>query len=215
MDDEMWVTRARAGDQAAFAHLVTQYQVPVYNLAYRMLGNAQDAEDAAQETFLRAYAQMRSYDPARKFSSWLLSITAHLCIDQLRRRRFTWLPIDGLDGLDWLWIDKEQPEQAVIATEEKDEIRRLLHLLPAKYRLVLVLRYWYDMSYDEIGEITRMTQAAVKTRLHRAREMLGEHLANEGGRPLSAGADKADMVATTPGARVATQSVATSWAKAS
>jgi RNA polymerase sigma-70 factor (ECF subfamily) len=176
MDEHAWVASALRGDGAAFAQLVDQYKTPVYNLAYRMLGNAEDAEDAAQETFMRAYAQLRSYDASRKFSSWLLSIAAHYCIDQLRRRRFAWLPIETVDALDWLWSAKDQPEQTAIDGEDRDEMRRLLHVLPAKYRLVLVLRYWYDMSYAEIATVTHMTEAAVKTRLHRAREMLSDHL---------------------------------------
>ena len=180
MEEDIWLKGAMRGDQSSFACLVDRYKTPVYNLAFRMLGNPEDAEDAAQETFLRAYSQLRSYDPARKFSSWLLSITAHHCIDQLRRRRFTWVPIDIVDSLDWLWSDTAQPEQAAIDGEDRDEVRRLLHLLPAKYRLVLVLRYWYDMSYQEIAQITKMTEAAVKTRLHRAREMLSEHVVGSG-----------------------------------
>jgi RNA polymerase sigma-70 factor (ECF subfamily) len=180
MDEDTWVKGTLRGDMTAFAQLVDQYKTPVYNLAFRMLGNAEDAEDAAQETFLRAYSQLRTYDPARKFSSWLLSITAHHCIDQLRRRRISWLPIDAIDGLDWLWADTAQPEQTVIDGEDRDEVRRLLHILPPKYRLVLVLRYWYDMSYDEIAKTTQMSEAAVKTRLHRAREMLSEHVSRNG-----------------------------------
>ena len=180
MEEDIWVKGAMRGDQAAFARLVDQYKGPVYNLAFRMLGNPEDAEDAAQETFLRAYSQLRSYDPDRKFSSWLLSIAAHHCIDQLRRRRFSWVPIDVVDSLDWLWSDTAQPEQSAIDGEDRDEVRRLLHMLPAKYRLVLVLRYWHDMSYQEIASITKMTEAAVKTRLHRAREMLSEHVAGGG-----------------------------------
>ena len=180
MTEDTWVNSVLSGDTQAFAHIVERYKTPVYNLAFRMLGNSQDAEDAAQETFLRAYAQLGSYDCARKFSSWLLSITAHHCIDQLRRRRFAWLPIETIDGLDWLWNDRSQPDHIVADREDRDEVRRLLHLLPAKYRLVLVLRYWYDMSYEEIAKTTRMTTAAVKTRLHRAREMLSEHVASSG-----------------------------------
>ena len=190
MDDNTWVEGVLRGDKAAFAHLVDQYKAPVYNLAFRMLGNVEDAEDAAQETFLRAYSQLSTYDPSRKFSSWLLAITAHLCIDQLRRRRFAWLPIDAIDGLDWLWADSDQPEQMAIDGEDRDEVRRLLHFLPARYRLVVVLRYWYDMSYAEIAEITRMSEAAVKTRLHRAREMLSQHLM--GGRSLTESANTDD-----------------------
>ena len=177
MEEETWIQGTLRGDGEAFAHLVDQYKVSVYNLAYRMLGNPDDAEDAAQETFLRAYAQLSSYDRQRKFSSWLLSITAHYCIDQLRRRRFSWLSLDILDGLDWLWAEANQPEQSALAGEDRDEVRHLLHILPAKYRLVLVLRYWYDFSYREIAETMHMSEAVVKTRLHRAREMLSDHLA--------------------------------------
>ena len=82
-----WVREARTGDAAAFSKLVEAYQTPVYNLAYRMLGNAAEAEDAAQETFIRAYTRLNTYDPDRKFSSWLLAIASHYCIDVLRRRR--------------------------------------------------------------------------------------------------------------------------------
>ena len=190
MEEDIWVTGAMRGDQASFAHLVDQYKAQVYNLAFRMLGNPEDAEDAAQETFLRAYSQLRGYDPSRKFSSWLLSITAHYCIDQLRRRRFAWVPIDIVDSLDWLWSDTAQPEQSAIDGEDRDEVRRLLHLLPAKYRLVLVLRYWQDLSYQEIAAITKMTEAAVKTRLHRAREMLSEHVTVNGATRLPGEDDK-------------------------
>ena len=81
------LSKAQQGDAQAFTWLVETYQRPVFNLCYRMLGNAQDAEDAAQETFLRAYKNLRRYDRSRPFSTWLLSIAAHYCIDQARRRR--------------------------------------------------------------------------------------------------------------------------------
>src|SRR5947208_2453581 len=88
------VNGARRGDAAAFALLVQHYQTAVFNLAYRMLGNEADAEDAAQETFLRAYTHMASYEPGRKFASWLLGIAANYCIDRLRRTRFSGPSLD-------------------------------------------------------------------------------------------------------------------------
>jgi len=91
LEEQLLIARAQQGDHTAFAQLVEQYQRPVYNLAYRMLGNAQDAEDAAQETFLRVYKQFKRYDRRQKFAPWLLAIAAHYCIDRLRRRRFWWL----------------------------------------------------------------------------------------------------------------------------
>ena len=81
-----WLKQAQKGDDLAFARLVEAYEKPVYNLCYRMLGNAGDAEDAAQETFIRAYKAIRRYDPTRKFSTWLLTIASNYCIDQHRRR---------------------------------------------------------------------------------------------------------------------------------
>ena len=85
-DERLWIVRARRGDDEAFSRLVEAYQRPVFSVCYRMLGDAAEAEDAAQETFIRAYTCIDSYDPSRKFSSWLLAIASHYCIDLLRRR---------------------------------------------------------------------------------------------------------------------------------
>src|SRR5512136_919462 len=88
------VSRILAGDQESFAELVEVYQRSVYNLTYRMLGDAREAEDAAQEAFLRAYQHLDRYDAARPFKTWLLSIASNYCIDRLRKRRLTWLSIE-------------------------------------------------------------------------------------------------------------------------
>src|ERR671932_474093 len=93
-DEIGWIERTLQGDRTAFAQLMHRYAGAVYNLAYRMLGNAQDAEDASQEIFLRAYTRLASFDRTRRFSTWLLSIASNYCIDRLRRRRFSWLTLD-------------------------------------------------------------------------------------------------------------------------
>jgi RNA polymerase sigma-70 factor (ECF subfamily) len=177
MDQErIWVEQARAGDQAAFARLVAAYQGPVFNLAYRMLGNPGDAEDAAQETFLRAYDRLGSYEIDRKFSSWILSIASHYCIDQLRRRR---LPLESLDDMPvWrdLPSDDQEPEDAALQGEQERALQHALAQLPPAYRLPVILRYWNDLSYEEIAEATQSTVSAIKSRLHRARLMLAEAL---------------------------------------
>ncbi len=170
-----WIQQALAGDQQAFACLVEAYKVPVYNLAYRMLGNAPEAEDAAQETFLRVYTRLNTYQPGRKFSSWLLSIASHYCIDRLRRRRFTWLSLDDMPPWREPPCDGVQPEESVLNGEREAEIRALLDCLPPHYRAPVVLRYWYDMSYEEIAETMNITVSAIKSRLHRARQKLAEH----------------------------------------
>jgi RNA polymerase sigma-70 factor (ECF subfamily) len=93
-DEKTWIIQAQHGNDDAFTNLVETYQKPVYNLCYRMLGESEAAEDAAQETFLKAYQNLSRYDRERSFATWLLSIAAHYCIDRLRRRRFPSVSID-------------------------------------------------------------------------------------------------------------------------
>ena len=174
MDETTWVQRAQAGDEAAFAHLVETYQSYVYNLAYRMLGHRQDAEDAAQETFLRAYRQLATFRPEQRFSSWLLAIDAHYCVDQLRRRRFQWLSLEEAPVVGTLSSREPGPEDIALSSEQRDAVRRMLDRLPTRYRLVTLLRYSYDLSVAEIASVVGASEGAVKTQLCRARQMLVE-----------------------------------------
>jgi RNA polymerase sigma-70 factor (ECF subfamily) len=172
-EEKVWIQRALAGDQEAFSCLVEVYQTAVYNLAYRMLGNAVEAEDAAQETFLRAYTRLNTYDSSKKFSSWLLAIASHHCVDRLRRRRWRWLSLDELPPWRWL-ASSSKPEEVVVQREERGEVRQLLDQLPPHYRAAVILRYWHDLSYQEIAEAMETTESAVKSTLHRARRMLAQ-----------------------------------------
>ncbi len=183
-EETVWIQQALAGDQEAFACLVKAYQTAVYNLAYRMLGNAAEAEDAAQEAFLKAYTRLNTYDSERKFSSWLLAIASHHCIDRLRQRRFA-LSLDELPP--WRWLSSSRrPEEVVIRSEERDEVRQLLAQLPPHYRAAVILHYWHDLSYQEIAEATETTESAVKSTLYRARRMLAQGtLAHQNKRAVS------------------------------
>lgn len=163
-----WINRARAGDGEAFGHLVEVYQVPVYNLCYRMLGNAQEAEDAAQETFMRAFHGIRGYDRQKAFSTWLLSIAAHYSIDQIRKRRMTVVSFEDLPYQD-LPGPEPTPETMVSRGEEQKRIRALLKTLGPTDRAAVILYYWHDLSYAQIAETLHLTESAVKSRLHRAR----------------------------------------------
>ena len=170
--EQGWVEAARRGDKQAFSQLVQAYQRPVYNLTYRMLGNSEEAEDAAQETFLRAYARLGQYDPQMKFSTWVFSIANHHCIDRLRKRRATHISIDDNPVLENLQEDTPQPEHQALEREQSIELQGLINLLEPEYRTPLVLRYWEEMSYEEIAEAMGVTVAAVKSRLFRARQQL-------------------------------------------
>lgn len=176
LSDTALVELVLSGDSDAFATLVERYKDAVQNLAYRMLGNVTEAEDVTQEVFVRAYTQLATYKPAHKFSTWLLSIASHLSIDQLRRRRFLALPLEDVPFLEWIADLGTGPEQFALEGEQHDEIQQYLQRLPGKYRAVIVLRYWYDLSYEEIAQMLSLTPALVKARLHRARELLARSM---------------------------------------
>jgi RNA polymerase sigma-70 factor (ECF subfamily) len=175
------VASVLAGNQEAFGELVELYQRPVYNLTYRMLGESGEAEDAAQEAFLRAYQHLDRYDSTRPFKTWLLSIASNYCIDRLRKRRLTWLSIEEpLPPHPSLTSSEGEPEDAALSGERHAAIQALLTELAPEYRAAVVLRYWYDMSYTEIAEMLDTTESAIKSRLFRARQSLAEKMESEG-----------------------------------
>lgn len=176
MKDQTLAQMAQRGDQRAFAQLVEKYQTPVYNLAYRMLGNPNDAEDAAQETFLRAYAQLKKFHVDQKFATWLLAIDAHYCIDRLRRRKILWLSLDESDWADEIASDAPEPDDELLRRESQQDVERLLEHLPPAACLVVVLRYWHEQSIEEIAKTTGDSVGAVKVKLHRARQTLAKKI---------------------------------------
>ncbi len=177
MDDEQnWIFQAQQGSDEAFTQLVEAYQTPVYNLCYRMLGEAEDAEDAAQETFLRAYQNLRRYDASRSFGTWILSIAAHYCIDRLRKKKFSLfsLDVENEDGAPYEVPDpaSPDPEAESVKREERDRLHVLLQKLDPTDRAAIIMRYWYDFSEAEIAQSLKLTVSAVKSRLHRSRRAL-------------------------------------------
>lgn len=178
-----WIEQALKGDSQAFTQLVETYQRPVYNLCYRMLGNAQEAEDAAQETFLRAYKNLRRFDRERSFATWLLSIAAHYCIDEIRRRKMQVLSIEDLPVPDL--PDGSIPIEARLGNrQEREKIRALLEVLDETDRAAVVMYYWYDFSYLEISRTLNLTESAVKSRLHRARRSMAESWLKQEAEPI-------------------------------
>jgi RNA polymerase sigma-70 factor (ECF subfamily) len=175
-DELTWVIQAQQGSDEAFTKLVEEHQTHVYNLCYRMLGEPEAAEDAAQESFLRAYQNLQRYDRNRPFATWLLSIAAHYCIDRLRRRKLSMFSLDeeNDDGVTFEIADpaSPNPEAESVKHEERDRLHILLKDLDATDRAAIILRYWNDYSEIEIAESLNLTVSAVKSRLHRARRAL-------------------------------------------
>ena len=175
-DENTWVIQAQQGSDEAFTRLVEEHQTHVYNLCYRMLGEPEAAEDAAQESFLRAYQNLHRYDQSRPFATWLLSIAAHYCIDRLRRRKLSIFSLDeeNDDGTTYEVADpaSPDPEAESVKREDRDHLHVLLKSLDETDRAAVILRYWYDYSEIEIADSLKLTVSAVKSRLHRSRRAL-------------------------------------------
>lgn len=180
-----------AGDTDAFEALVTAYQKQVYNLALRTVGNEEDAADMTQEAFLRAYRSLGSFRGDSKFSVWLYRLTTNICIDFLRSRGRR--PTVSLTAAD----EDEEPQELDVADDrfdpvqslERAELRRAvqrgLASLPEDYRRILMLRELSGLSYAEIGQVLRLEEGTVKSRLFRARKKLCDFLRKDGNLPDS------------------------------
>ncbi|MDY0410247.1 RNA polymerase sigma factor SigW [Virgibacillus soli] len=176
------IRQVKKGDQAAYEDVVALFQNRIFQHCFRMLGNAHEAEDIAQEAFIRAYVNIHSFDDRRKFSTWLYRIATNLTIDHLRKRKpdyFLDAEVKGTDGLDMysqLAAGDRLPEEEVQDMELQEYILQQISSLPPKYRSVIMLRYLEEFSLKEISDIMDIPLGTVKTRLHRGREALRKKL---------------------------------------
>ncbi len=173
--DERLAARAAAGDRTAFEALVTRHRKAVYRLCWSAAGNHADADDAAQETFVRLYRALPSYDPGRPFLPWLRRIAWNCGLSVLRDRR-AGVPVVHGDELPDPVDPAEGPEEEASGNEEKRRVAEALSGLPADLRTVLVLRAVEGLSYAEIAEAAGVPVGTVMSRLSRARERLAAEL---------------------------------------
>src|SRR5438128_3562606 len=178
-DDRDLVGRARRGDREAFTQLIVQYQVPLYNMALRMVGRPDDAADIAQEAFLRAWEKIRTLREA-PFKSWLFQIAANLCYDHFRRgRRYGVMPDDdqtSTSNVVGLGIATPDRQERAEANERTRLVRDSIAALDHDMRIAIVLRDVNGMAYDEIAAVLRVPLGTVKSRIARARAQVQEHL---------------------------------------
>ena len=166
-----WITQAKDGDKSAFSALLESYQQAIFKLCYQHLQNYEDAEDATQETFLRAYNKLHTYQERYAFSTWLFSIARNYCLDQLKRSRPNFVSWDELP--EWrhpIHDEGIHPEKALISSETSLTLRTIVQTLPQNYGEVVTLRYWERASCQEIARSLGVTVNTVKGRLFRARK---------------------------------------------
>jgi len=182
------IRRCQQGDSAAFDLLIAAHANRVYNLSYRLLGSAADAEDASQEAFVRAFSSLRRFRGQAAFSTWLHRIALNVCRDELKRRRRRPLPFASLQGENddspsepedfLLGGDAAADPQALLEKNlRKEQVQAALNALPEYYRLAVVLCDMEGRTYEEAAEILNTNVGTVKSRLHRARQSLQQILA--------------------------------------
>jgi RNA polymerase sigma-70 factor (ECF subfamily) len=186
--DQRWVERALAGSQEAYRELLRRYQRPVFSIIVRMVKDHALAEDLAQDTFVKAFRALGSYDPDRKFSSWLFTIAHNTAIDHLRRRAPLMVPLEtsdpGPDLSDSLpSAESESPEALLLRKDLARGLEQALRRLRPEYAEVLVFRFQEGLSYEEISEVTGLPLGTVKTHLYRARKALARRLGTSGWSP--------------------------------
>jgi RNA polymerase sigma-70 factor (ECF subfamily) len=166
-EDGDLVAMTLQGNSEAFATLVERYDRAVYHLSYRMLHNVEDARDATQEAFFKAFRSLRTFRTGAKFSTWIFAISYHACCDRLARRKH-----DASDELPDRPDPARGPEQQAIALDEASRLRRAIDALPERYRAVVTLFHLQGRQYEEIAGVLGLPLGTVKTHLFRAKEQL-------------------------------------------
>ena len=168
------IDRVRAGDGGAFGALLDRYESVVYNLALRMVGSREDAQDITQGVFAKAFQKLDTFDRRNRFFSWLYRIAIHECLNHRRSRRTE-------EALSEQVPDPaDPPDRAAERAELVEQVRQAVLRIPETYRQVIVLRHFLNLSHEEMGEVLEIPPKTVKSRLHTARSLLGEILAKQG-----------------------------------
>lgn len=168
--DEVSLLRASLeGETAAWGEIVMRYKDAVFGLCLGFLRNRADAEDITHDAFIRAYLNLRRYNLEKKFSTWVFTIAANLCRNRLRYRRN-----HPVMEVEYEFEGTADPARTVAQEERQVRVREALAQLPYAYRTPLVLRFYNDLSYKEIGDILAIPEGTVKTRIHRGKAMLKE-----------------------------------------
>ncbi|MCP4538162.1 MAG: sigma-70 family RNA polymerase sigma factor [Chloroflexi bacterium] len=175
MIERTHIRLARQGDADAYGQLVTRHQQAVFNIAYRITGNRQEAEDVAQESFVKAYRALGRFDTERPFAPWLYRIATNTALNWVKRRR----PEVTLDEETPLADPSPGPEAQAIAADTSARLRAAIAALPPNYRVVIELRHFQGLSYQEMSDALNVPVSDVKSWLFRARCKLKKVLLHE------------------------------------
>ncbi len=176
LTDVQIIEKCLAGDSEIFEELINRYKKLIYSVVYNLINNKEEVNDIAQEVFIRIYKALNRYNPEYKFSTWSVKITTNFCLDILRKRRVSSVPMEEAIGVA---DSVDTPEEAYIKSEQREKIKKAIVSLPEKYRIPIILFHKNGLSYDEITKILNEPLSIVKNRLYRARLMLKDKLLSE------------------------------------
>lgn len=177
-NDFSLVIRAKEGDQKAYAELMQRYKESIYFMALKMVNNKDDAMDLTVETFGKAFENIEKYKPDFAFSTWLFRIATNNCIDFIRKKRLNVISLQSISGEDsdekqlQVASDNLNPEETSIKKEESEKLKNIVEQLPMRYRTLIILRYYDELSYDEISQQLDIPLGTVKAQLFRARDLM-------------------------------------------
>jgi RNA polymerase sigma factor (sigma-70 family) len=173
------VVKAREGSQKAYADLMQRYKDSIYFMVLKMVNNKEDAMDLTVETFAKAFEKLDKYQPEYAFSTWLFRVATNNCIDFIRKKKLNTTSIHGMTDEDGeekqlqIKADVLNPEESSIKKQQTEELKLLIQSLPARYRNLITLRYFDELSYEEISQQLDLPLGTVKAQLFRARYLLG------------------------------------------
>ncbi len=186
LEDFKYIDLAVAGDEKAYAQLMERYRKPVYHTLLKMVRNVDDAEDLTIEAFAKAFKNLPKFKKEYTFSTWLFRIATNNCIDFIRKKKLETMSIhssfvnDNGDNIDLDLKDKNlNPQETTIKLQKIELVRQFVTLLPNKYQRLVKLRYFDELSYEEIANKIEAPLGTVKAQLHRARELLYDLVKNK------------------------------------
>lgn len=177
MDDQAIIKKVLAGDKSAFAAIIQTYKNPLYATILRMTYDTQLAQDLVQEAFIKIYEQLAHYKATGSFKSWLYRVAINHCVDELRKKQYQYKnePIE-----DGQLVERNHPEVVYLKRERERQLERLLSQLPEQERMILLLRYNNECSYEEISALLHISVSDVRNKLHRSKKKMRQQV-KEGG----------------------------------
>jgi RNA polymerase sigma factor (sigma-70 family) len=182
-NDFSLVERAKLGEQKAYAELMQRYKDSIFFMVLKMVNNKDDAMDITVTTFAKAFENLEKYRPEFAFSTWLFRIATNGSIDFIRKKKLATTSIDGLGGGDnnedrvfEIKSDSLNPEETSIKKQQTEQLKEIIDKLPPRYKTLIVLRYFDELSYEEIAEQLDLPLGTVKAQLFRGRDLLSNVL---------------------------------------